>query len=170
MNIKDLKIGDRVKIKHIKFKEHDPDCSYAYIIKLSDENGFYKAIINGMEVTIHGDWFIALMQPITHVSEYKEIPIEKEKPTINFKKELEERLKLRIAGELSNEKSAPKSFKFDIRVTEFSSEIKQYGTQSINKISGYSVSHGTPIRFENIPAPEWLNFNKEYTIEIKEKE
>lgn len=72
----------------------------------------------------------------------------------------------------NKEKPTPKSFKFDIRVTEFSQECRgPYSHKTdTNSISGYSVSTGKTIRFENFPAPEWIDFNKEYTIEIKEKE
>lgn len=77
VKLSELNIGDRVKIKYIKFKENDPNCSYGYLTRLANKHNFFKAIINGMEIEIHGDWFLAKMEPITYVAEWKERLIQK---------------------------------------------------------------------------------------------
>jgi len=70
--------------------------------------------------------------------------------------------------EISIEKEK-RSFKFNIRITEFSQDSNWY-RRCTNLIGGFSTDTDTCIEIKNFPAPEWIDFNKEYTIEIKEKE
>lgn len=67
----------------------------------------------------------------------------------------------------NKEKPAPKSFKFDIWPVKLEGTMNKY-TQKFN----YSMSGHDEYRkdFYDLPCPDWIEWGKTYTIEIKEKE
>lgn len=154
IDFSDLNIGDTVIYKYV-----DAATPLGYIETTGKILEFKNEFVYVSDDSLTGSRYKIHMMLILYKLDYSEYNKE-------FKKT---RVMWGIKPQIKIDKSAPKSFKFDIRITEFSEEIKRYGMPSTNKIGGYSISDGTFIKFENFPAPEWIDLNKEYTIEIKEK-
>ena len=178
MNINNLKVGDRVKFNW----NHNNYLSYIGLIKECKLNWVYVETLDSVLCDwVYKDNIISKLEPLE--IQYKEIPIEKEpnypsqylcpKCHCSHGVQLNKYSSWPVESKYCDkcqEDFTTKSYKFDIKITEFSQEIKRYGEKSANRISGYSLNDGNCIRFENLPAPEWIDFNREYTIEIKEKQ
>jgi hypothetical protein len=217
MQLKHLKVGDRVKYKY------NGGIHKSVIEKIGNEHFLLND--DAIAINVHGfKWInkedvIFKLEPI---QEYKEIPIEKEeekyypylcpkchKPhgwsyyqgfiissycpecidswnkTIPETKYYCKNCKKYITG-LSGfpmddyttlcktcsdkEKAAPKSFKFDLFVKSCEGILGDtYGNYPY-KANGLAIKDNKESDVTGIPAPEWIQLGKTYTIEIKEKE
>lgn len=181
MNIKDLKIGDKVKVKkhgnrfrwdEYMIVEYIGD-SYITATKIPD-----KFVYSSFDV--EKKYIISKLEPLSQEIKYKEIPIEKEP---EYYKKCKENPKPTNESKVSyippdnnlppppypGKKSAPKSFKFDISFVnrvEFNQLPYCPGIwpECFFSIEGRKITY-----HPNNPDINLFN-GEEYTIEIKEKE